>query len=202
MLDAFLKSKFLTGDYSWKLATKHKSLMVELVYRKTMATNTIEEDSLQCIIHDTVSTLLEQTNQSGCDQQRRNYTHTLSQAAVQHMKYKGGGLDPQVRRHSRLLLSLNPSTWTPGFRLKSAPRKPWSKETCDDEIFGASGHVFVAAVCLNLVPIVVESLAENPESVPSSFCFGRPLTAAAFFGHVKLFTDILQGGWKRERILG
>ena len=176
--------------------------MVELVYRKTMATNTIGEDSLQGIIHDTVSTLLEQTNQSGCDQQRRNYTHILSQAAVQHMEYTGGVMNPRVRRHSRLSLSLNPSTWTPGFRLKSAPRKPWSKETWDDKIFGASDHVSVAAVCLNLVPIVIKSLAENPESVPSSFCFGRPLTAAAFFGHVELFTDILQGGLKEGKDTG
>lgn len=176
--------------------------MVELVYRKTMATNTVGEDSLQGIIHDTVSTLLEQTNQSGCDQKRRNYTHTLSQAAVQHMEHTKGDRDPAVRRHSRLLLALNPSTWTPGFSFKSTPRNSWSKVTWDDKIFGASDHVFVAAVCLNLVPIVVDTLAENPKSVSSSFCFGRPLTAAAFFGHVELFTDILQGGLKKEKDTG
>lgn len=171
--------------------------MVELVYRKTMATNTIGEDSLQGIIHDTVSTLLEQTNQSECDQQRRNYTRTLSQAAVQHMEFSGVHVD--INRHTRLLASLNPSTFTPGFRCKSMSSRCSDKWTWDNEFFGASDHVFVAAVCLNLVPIVIESLAASSEFKLSSFCFGRPFHAAAYFGHVELFTEIFQGGLKKEK---
>lgn len=171
--------------------------MVELVYRKTMATNTIGEDSLQGIIHDTVSTLLEQTNQSECDQQRRNYTRKFSQAAVQHMEFSDYHIE--IKRHTRLLFSLNPSTFTPGFRCKSMSAIYFNKRTWDDEFFGASDHVFVAAVCLNLVPIVIESLAASSEFELSSFCFGRPFHAAAYFGHVELFTEVFQGDLKKEK---
>lgn len=180
MPDVILKSKFLDGRHSRHLAEKQRSLMVELVYRKTMATNTIGEDSLQGIIHDTVSTLLEQTNQSECDQQRRNYARTLSQAAVQHMEFSDYHIE--IKRHTRLLFSLNPSTFTHGFRCKSMSAIYFNKRTWDDEFFGASDHVFVAAVCLNLVPIVIESLAASSEFELSSFCFGRPFHAAAYFG--------------------
>lgn len=160
---------FATGilrEYGYWLRGIPRALLTNYLIYKTLAT-TSTNDSLPSTINYVVNVLLQSTKQESSYILRRAHIATICKAAVEHMTPN----------------SLFDATEPFLFSVPDGARKK-----------GGTDHVVIAAVCLNISPVVDAYLSTHVDSHPSSCYVGYALTAAVAQGHLQMTERLLDHG--------
>ncbi|CAF9912696.1 hypothetical protein IMSHALPRED_000389 [Imshaugia aleurites] len=148
--------------------TLRNSPLTGYTIHKTLAT-TSSNDSLPSTISRVVNILLQNTGQQDSYVLRRAYITTLCETAVAHMY------------PTEIFAATEPS-----FQIPEDGVRGWGK--------GRTDHVVLAAICLNIRPVVDAYLTTHANSQPSSYYFGFALAAAVSQGHLSMTERLLAHG--------
>lgn len=152
--------------YLWWHRTIDESPLTEYTIHKTLAT-TSTNDSLPSTINRVVDVLLQSTGQQNSYNLRRTYIATLCKAAVAHM------------HPTNLFEAMGPTFQVP---------------ENESQRNGGTDHIVIAAICLNISPVVDAYLSTHVNSQPSSYYFGFALAAAVLQGHLLMTERLLAHG--------